>query len=970
MADRKDTLIAKKILTSHQYENFLQLEAEINKSESNNIKGEAFELFAKALLDINSRLYQLKKVYRREEVPDDIIKKLRLEPTDHGVDGVAISEDDQLIAYQVKFRSGKDNRLTYTELATFWTEADDADRCLVITNTPNLPKETRNRRIDQSSILYDELMSLDQTFFKQLFEYYQTNGTVSTKRIPAKPRSYQLKIINDCITGFESSRRGKLIAACGIGKTLIAKWIADRLECEYTVFFAPSLALIKQTIDSWHYNTDNPFSYMAICSDQTVMDFQIEDEVAFSTDEVSFPVTTDPEKVVTFLENSSRYPKVIFCTYQSSDALSTAITLYNAKHNQQFEFDLCLADEAHKTTSLSDSQDRASIFSIMLNDQFIPSKKRLFLTATERIYSSRIKKAYDESSNKEIYSMDDPKWYGKVLSRYSFGQAISEKVIADYQIIVFTLPEESLAEYGFDKNKTYVNVEGNEVTVDTNMLQRQIILSKALDSLPIKKVIVYENRVKTAYDFINGNNTLSFDQVFDQVSQEYDSQQIYCGTVDGSMSTKKRKEILASFSSSNIGVITNARCLTEGVDVPLIDAVYFAHEKNSEIDIIQAIGRALRKPHNQDKTSYIILPIILPEGVEKFEDIDPMAFNTIHSVVAALADQDKNIQEMIDAINWSNGGTYSRNKNRNIHINVIPLGKVAIEDFSEKLEVRIGNVNSKYAAERELLQKLQTGDRKSNFKRVFTTIGDYKMDALYNSLIMPTLQKYDYNNTNVLSRDMLSINNNNISHSVRFGAIKKSDSKEFILTEIGKILLDEKTDRRKVFCQQLLKYYSTTKSGTYIFPYRIWFECFKELNEIRKFDFVYSLYTIKDGNLLSIRQAIDRIKELQETYPNIDNLNTENKEKLLHILNQKYNLDLKFKSVFTSRDTVYNQFNFFVKHLLEFEHLFEFDKSNQTLKVVTPDYLEALLLRDQIMVTWAEENNFKKLENAITSNVY
>ena len=101
MADRKDTLIAKKILTSHQYENFLQLEAEINKSESNNIKGEAFELFAKALLDINSRLYQLKKVYRREEVPDDIIKKLRLEPTDHGVDGVAISEDDQLIAYQV-----------------------------------------------------------------------------------------------------------------------------------------------------------------------------------------------------------------------------------------------------------------------------------------------------------------------------------------------------------------------------------------------------------------------------------------------------------------------------------------------------------------------------------------------------------------------------------------------------------------------------------------------------------------------------------------------------------------------------------------------------------------------------------------------------------------------------------------------------------------------------------------------------
>lgn len=950
----------KYLILKKRFNSFEELEKAISERPDSYERGYTFEDFAQAFFELQKAKYQVKHFYLRKDIPEDIVKSLKLEDTDHGVDGVIVRLDGALIAVQIKFRSQNES-LTYTELSTFWTEADHADGCLTFTNSINIPKEAANRRVPQQSVTLNELSDLDKIFFEQMYDYFNEK-TISIRKSFDR-EDHQKKIIKETLENINRHDRGKIIAACGTGKTVVSKWLHDDLNSKETIFFAPSLALIKQTIDSWTTNTDNPFMYMAVCSDQTVGDNDEKDVIDYRAHEMSFPVSTSPDDIASFLTIETELPKVIFCTYQSADAVANA--LKTKESLSTFKFSLGLYDEAHRTAGGKNS----TMFTVALYDESIPVSKRIFLTATERVASPRLKRAYEEAGE-TIYSMDNVEQYGHTFSTYNFGEAIKDGIIAKYQMVVCTISEDEVAELLHSYRKTInidISAEEQEVTVEQLLLQ--VILAKAFDELPIHKSVAYLNRVSTAKRFVKNNISLS--DVFSQVATNIPEHNLYVNVVDGSMSAKRRKKILDEFANAQYGVMANAKCLTEGVDVPAIDSIFFANPKTSIVDIIQAIGRALRKRKKEDKTAYIILPVILPSGVETFDGINAEAFETIHNVISALAEQDSELKDTIEQINYSNGrgGNFGSNKTSNLPLQYLPIGKVSIPNFKEALQFRIGDVNSRTAEDKILLKALTSGSRSSNISRSFTSISDYKEDAMFKSLIEPTLQIYKDRNATILSTSDIKINNNNVSHSYRLGAIEKEPKKQYSLTTLGNQILNNEVSTNDVFKVQMLRYYIIDKeTNGIIFPYRAWLKVLLEVPKIRKLDFIYALYTLHDTTDESIANAINAVKYLQETYPYEGQLNVENKKDVLELLNKRFNTSLGFNDVWTSRGTSYNQFNYFIKHLLSFDNIINYDKANATVEIIQGERsaVKELLSHHAYLEKIAAEGNVTKLREEYT----
>lgn len=950
-------------LLKQRFNSFEELEKKISELPDSYDRGYAFEDFAQSFFVLQKARYQIKDFYLRKDIPVKIAELLKLEEKDHGVDGIIVRIDGAIIAVQIKFRS-QNIPLTYTELSTFWTEADHADGCLTFTNSLNIPKEAANRRIPQQSITLNELLDLDTAFFDQMNDYF--NGNTISKRKSYNREDHQIKIIEETLEKIKTYDRGKIIAACGTGKTVISKWLHDDLNSKATIFFAPSLALIKQTIDSWTTNTDQPFMYMAVCSDQTVVNNDENDAIDYRAHEMSFPVSTSPDDIANFLTSNTDFPKVIFCTYQSADAIANA--LQTNETLSKFKFSLGLYDEAHRTAGGKNS----SMFTVALEDESIPVNKRIFLTATERVASPRLKRAYEEVGE-TIYSMDNIEQYGHTFSTYNFGQAIKDKIIANYQMVVCSISEDDIADLLKSyRNTVNIDTSGEEHEITVEQLLLQVILAKAFDELPIHKTVAYLNRVSTAKRFINNpTNDILLSDIFSQVATNIPEHDLYTNAVDGSMSAKARKKILDEFANAPFGVIANAKCLTEGVDVPAIDAVFFANPKTSTVDIIQAIGRALRKPKTEDKTAYIILPVIVPPGVQTFDGINAEAFETIHNVISALADQDSDLKDIIEQINYSNGrgGNFGSNQKPNLPIQYLPIGKLNIPNFKESLQFRIGDVNSRTTEDKILLKALTSGSRGSNISRSFTSISDYKEEAMFTSLIKPTLQIFKDRNVTILSSNEIKINNNNVSHTYRLGAIEKLPKRQYTLTDIGYKIMNNEVSNNDIFKVQMLRYYIIDKeTGGIIFPYRAWLKVLLEVPKIRKLDFIYALYTLHDTTEESIVSAVDAVKYLQETYPYESQLSVKNKTDVLKLLNQRFNTTLGFNDVWTSRGTSYNQFNYFIKHLLSFDKFIFFDKSNSTVEIMQGERaaVRELLSHHEYLEKLAGEGNITKLREEYT----
>ena len=938
------------------YSSFSEWEEDVEKLSDPNEKGDAMELLVYFYLKSNPQYYDINEIYMEDEIPQDIRQKLQLEIKDNGVDGVIIRNDGKTIAYQVKFRSGH-KIPTATELSTFWAESEHADMRLICANCSSLPKVAYKKK-NQMSILLDTYMELGADFFDEFLNYLKGDATTSIKVKKASPDgdyAYQKELIDQIVEGLSQNDRGKFIAACGIGKTLISMWVHETMEANTVLFVVPSLALIKQTLDSWARNCNEPFSFLCVCSDSTVINIE-EDSINMISSEVDFPVTTNPTEIQNFLSGTNN-KKIIFSTYNSLDAIS------NAVNDTDYYFDLGIFDESHRTAGTKDSL----MFIYGMEDKYIPIKKRLFMTATERLVSPRIKSNIENTGN-VVFSMDDVSKYGPTLATLNFGQAIEKGIICDYKIVVCTITESDIEELVNSRKIITTELGENSSSANIEVLLKELLIAKVINELDVKKVISYHAYVRNAIAFVRGGSNLhAVGDIIDDINN--DTINTYTNHVDGTMSAGQRKEILSTFANSERGLISNAKCLTEGVDVPVIDAVYFVDPKNSLIDIIQAVGRALRKSDSKDSDySYIVIPIVIPNDTSLFNQIDEDKFNTLHNVIQAMRSQDSAIADIIDQINLSaatgsiGGGTGGSSK-----IIQLPYSKIRIEDFDDALTLRIAEVNKNPSDVKgpSIWAETTPKARKSKMKRMFVSIGDYNLDTYRDSLIMPTLKKFTNPEAEMDSAD-LKVNHNNVSHTKRMGLIE-NDGKKYKLTSLGKELLDDDSLYTSIAKEQLLKYYSENKTdNTILFPYRAILKIFLEFEYVTRFEFLYCIYPLRDTNFVSIQEAIDRIKYLRETYPNIDILSETNKEKVLDILNTKYDVHFGFKDIWTSRTTTYNQFNYFKKHLAVFDDIFITEGRENKEKIrIKPDMQSSvqdlLDLTEEIEIP-AKNNDIGKLK--------
>ncbi len=412
--------------------------------------------------------------------------------------------------------------------------------------------------------------------------------------------------------------RCKVLMACATGKTRIGVEIAVARNARTVVVYVPSLALLRQMLPDW---IDAPFdggmSYLCVCSDKTVAQG---DEVIVTAEELiadlhlgNRSVTTQAADVRDFLTLPGfTGVRVLFSTYQSSDVVRDGCP-------EGFAFDLGIFDEAHRTAG------KDSAFSAPLLDSHTPIAKRVFMTATPKHFDYR--KRNKEGEARAVFSMDDEAIYGRAAFRLPIRSAIERGLIAGYQILVSVVNDQMIAE---NLNQKHVRYEGN----DAELMAHALAIRNAMDTYGIKKVVTFHDSVAEAKLFAENP----------AIQQELGTSMFH---VNGFIPTRERSRVMDQFAVAPAGLVTNARCLTEGVDVPAIDMVAFLHPRKSHVDIIQAIGRALRLPTDGTKdTGYILLPLYVNQlengGLEAA--LEQYGYDTIWQVIQALREQDEVIE--------------------------------------------------------------------------------------------------------------------------------------------------------------------------------------------------------------------------------------------------------------------------------------------------------------------------------------
>jgi len=596
---------------------FKEFEEKLSKVDIEKVKGDLFELFCKAYL-IEIYPEEFKLIERFEDIKDvNILNKLNLKQRkDYGIDFIAITNADEIWCIQAKFRTS--NTLIWKELSTFMASSEKANFKLVIGNINQILHP--HKRLDNfSSVLRYDFNKLNEEDFKRIRNY------LGNKEIIKKfePRQHQVETINKAVEHFKKNDKGLMIHACGTGKTLTSLWIKEKLKPKNTIVFVPSLSLLKQTLEEWFKHRTDKFNLKCVCSDPTVSKGKNDlDEPIVDLTELGVPVTTNIKEVKDFLIKDE--DKIIFSTYQSTPIILEALKLL-----KDFSFDFGVFDEAHRTASRLNK-----LFSLCLN---VPIKKKLFMTATPKIYLPHLKKRAEEEDIL-LCSMDDENIYGKVFDEIKFGQAIKLGLLSDYKIKVILVNNKDIQEL-IDR-RYWLEVLGKELTADD--LAKIWALIQSMDT--VNHVISFHSRISKAKEF-QENLTYTL-ELLKSKGKEY--QDIKSFHISGNLPTYERSNILSEFITQNKSLVTNARCLTEGVDVPAIDGIYFVEPKKNLIDIVQATGRAIRKkPKSSSQIGYIIIPIFINEEEDLDKIIDSSAFKQVWDVIEAMKDQDERLQHII-----------------------------------------------------------------------------------------------------------------------------------------------------------------------------------------------------------------------------------------------------------------------------------------------------------------------------------
>ena len=478
------------------------------------------------------------------------------------------------------------------------------------------------------------------------------------------PKPYQRDAIDQVVKNLHS--RGQLIMACGTGKTLTALWIAEDLDTQTTLVLLPSLLLMSKTLKDWLIHQKKAFSYLPVCSDETVAKSQ--DNINLRVSDLAFPVTTDVAEIANFIQGPGR--KVIFSTYQSSPKIAEAYESHGLT-----ALDLIIFDEAHRCAGKADS-----IYSTGLDDDLIPSRKRLFMTATPRMYSENTKTKAAENDI-EITSMDDEKIFGPVLYKLTFSDAIKLNELSDYQVVIVGVDNPFYADM---VSKRRLVRTDNDLKSDAESFAAHIGLAKAIRDYDLKRVISFHSRVASARDFAK-----NLPEVVEWMpEQSRPSGKLVTGHVRGDMPTHERNtniRHLGEIKQNQRYVLSNARCLSEGVDVPALDGVVFIDPKGSKIDIIQAVGRAIRLSKEKE-IGTIIIPVFIEDHQDPEDILTSSSFKKIWDVVNALRSHDDDLSEELDELRFEKGKRGKRGKPDKI---IFDLPVTITSQFEEAFETKL-----------------------------------------------------------------------------------------------------------------------------------------------------------------------------------------------------------------------------------------------------------------------------------------
>lgn len=451
-----------------------------------------------------------------------------------------------------------------------------------------------------------------------------------------EPRDHQNEAITAVAQGLQTADRGQLIMACGTGKTYVTLWIKEHLNAQRTLVLVPSLGLLSQLLREWTFAAATPFEVLCVCSDQTVGS-KGNDEAIHSVADLAFPVTSDADEVKNFLSGAGN--RVVFATYQSSAVIAAA-----QADPAIPAFDLAVADEAHRCAGKVGSD-----FTAILDNAQIRSAKRIFATATPRTYSSTVHKA-TEDRGVEVVGMDNAALFGEVLYALPFGKAIEAKLLTDYRVVIIGVDDPTIAQW---IAKRELVTTGTGIDTDSESLAAQIGLLKAIKDYDLKRIISFHSRVNRAEAF-----TTDIRQIMEWISDEHrPSGTLRTDFVSGNMPANKRKiklDQLKELSADERVVLSNARCLSEGVDVPSLDGVAFIDPRSSQVDIIQAVGRAIRLSPDK-KAGTIVLPVFIAAGQNAEDTIAASNFKPIWDVLNALKAHDDVLACELDQIRTEMG---------------------------------------------------------------------------------------------------------------------------------------------------------------------------------------------------------------------------------------------------------------------------------------------------------------------------
>ena len=575
--------------------------------------GNAFELLTKLYFKINPVYSFYDEVWLLSEVPSTVFEYLGLPSHDLGIDLIA-KQGDEYHPIQCKYHSEKNSSITFNEVSTFISLLEGNDKftqgyiCSTANVTSKNLDKVKNKPINL--ILSDSWVQLDDDFFDKIKNYFEDRKYTPTAYIPME---HQVKALKDSVDYFidANNSRGKLIFPCGAGKSLTGFWMTQELKSTSTLIAVPSLSLVKQTLDVYLREIvarGIKVKWLCICSDEGIGK---DDEIMENTESLGIPCQTNPDYIEKWLETNRDEHKIIFTTYQSGRIIADVSKKLN------ISFDLGIFDEAHKTVGLN-----KKLFSYLLFNDNISIEKRIFMTATERFYSG---------SKEDIISMDDYEIYGDTFSQMSFKEAIEKELLTDYKIITIDVKKSEIAEFIKNNNLVQLNNKWKNET-EARSLASMIALRKAMKVLPIKNAVSFHSSIEKA----ERNKDLQ-----SYITSSYDFEPIDSFTVSSKVATTKRNDIIREFADSSRALITNAKCLTEGVDVPNIDCIVFADPRKSKVDIVQALGRALRKKKGKD-WGYVILPVLYDDETH---EIDNDNYNEIISIVRGLAANDERIIE-------------------------------------------------------------------------------------------------------------------------------------------------------------------------------------------------------------------------------------------------------------------------------------------------------------------------------------